>query len=168
MRDLKRPLKRITYSKIRVFSQNWFCRGDICVSGLICLSCSLLSLLHYSLSHRFIHEWVWVISMYPHSSTCLFVPSKTKHYTRHRQDSISMETAVQSAITHRQTGSCSVSMRPWQYSGSDNIKLNCSITITAACLPMILHKSLITISEALVKKDDTKCWKEKWYVAMNF
>ena len=42
MRDLKWPLSRITYLKIRVFSQNWFCRGDICVSGLICLSCSLL------------------------------------------------------------------------------------------------------------------------------
>ena len=67
MRDLKRPLKRITYSKIRVFSQNWFCRGDICVSGLICLSCSL----HVTFTLQLvtsIHSWVSVSNKYVSST----------------------------------------------------------------------------------------------------
>ena len=63
MRDLKRPLKRITCSKIRVFSQNWFCGGDICVSGLICLSCSLLVTFTLQLVTS-IHSWMSVSNKY--------------------------------------------------------------------------------------------------------
>ena len=75
MRDLKRPLKRITYSKIRVFSQNWFCGGDICVSGLICLSCSLLVTFTLHLV-TYIHSFmsiVWVINMYLLLLACSFL-----------------------------------------------------------------------------------------------
>lgn len=102
MRDLMRPLKRITYLKIRVFSQNWFFGGDICVSGLICLSCSLLVIyitachIDSFMSNKYV---LCILYQFLLAYTYYNVPSKTKHYTRHRQDSISMETAVQWAIT---------------------------------------------------------------------
>ena len=172
MRDFKRPLKRITYSKIRVFSQNWFCGGDICVSGLICLSCSLLvSLTLHVDCHNVtsIHSWVnnLLLLLY-----LLILLSKTKHFSMYRHESIGQygDCSTVSHYTGRhQTGSCSVSMRPWQYSGSDNIKLDCSITITAACLPMLLHKCLITISDMKTQhKKMLKFFDEKWNLATMF
>ena len=102
MRDLKRPLKRITYSKIRVFSQNWFCGGDICVSGLICLSCSLLvSLTLHTDCHNVtsIHSWVnnLLLLLY-----LLILLSKTKHFSMYRHEYWTVWRLQYSQPLHRQ------------------------------------------------------------------